>query len=122
MVQGRAAYIVACGPRRKGAKPGSVSVCASPCRSAAVYSGLTVMPSGVTQFRAAGSPPGADLAAALVQRSRSAGRVGRGASLITSQSSQKPAPKTTAKLAGRPKSGLLICEACEDDQGLHGRA
>jgi hypothetical protein len=25
MVHGRTAYIVACGPRRKGAKPGSVS-------------------------------------------------------------------------------------------------
>ena len=35
-----------------------------------VYSGLTVMPSGVFQFRAATSPPGADLAAAFSQASR----------------------------------------------------
>ena len=32
--------------------------------SSAVYSGLTTMPSGVVQFKAATSPPGADLAAA----------------------------------------------------------
>jgi hypothetical protein len=45
--------------------------------SAAVYSGLTVMPSGVTQFSAATSPPGADLAAALFQAARSGwGKVG----------------------------------------------
>ena len=43
---------------------------ASPAMSAAVYSGLTVMPSGVTQFSASTSPPGADLAAALLQASR----------------------------------------------------
>jgi hypothetical protein len=65
MVQGRTAYIVACGPRMKGSKPGSVSACGRPAVSAAVYSGLTVMPSGVVQFSAATSPPGADLAAAL---------------------------------------------------------
>ena len=35
MVHGRPAYIVACGPRRQGSKPGSVSAYCSPCRSAA---------------------------------------------------------------------------------------
>src|SRR5258706_9065924 len=67
MVHGRTAYIVACGPRTKGSKPGSVSVYGRPFRSAAVYSGLTSMPSGVRQFSACTSPPGADLAAALSQ-------------------------------------------------------
>jgi hypothetical protein len=38
IVQGRTAYIVACGPRMKGSKPGSVSVCGSAAASAAVYS------------------------------------------------------------------------------------
>ena len=76
MVHGRTAYIVACGPRTKGAKPGSVSACGRPCRSAAVYSGLTVMPSGVTQFSASSWPPGADLAAAWAQASSSAAAAG----------------------------------------------
>ncbi|MNT39364.1 hypothetical protein D3C72_1756050 [compost metagenome] len=40
--------------------------------SSAVYSGLTVMPSGVTQFKAFTSPPGADLAAALAHASSEA--------------------------------------------------
>src|SRR5438132_692809 len=35
--------------------------------SSAVYSGLTVMPSGVCQFSAFRSPPGADLAADLAE-------------------------------------------------------
>jgi hypothetical protein len=67
MVHGRTAYMVACGPRTKGAKPGSVSVYGRPFTSAAVYSGFTTMPSGVCQASARGSPPGADLAAAFSQ-------------------------------------------------------
>src|SRR5512144_2357329 len=80
------------------------------------------MPSGVTQFSAATSPPGADLAAAFFQRSKfGAVFMSRIGSLITSQSSQNHAAKTTAKLENRANSGLLICEACEDDEDLHGR-
>jgi hypothetical protein len=41
-----------------------------------VYSGFTLMPSGVTQLRALTSPPGADLAAAFIQASRFAGAKG----------------------------------------------
>src|SRR5574337_1787686 len=78
MVHGRTAYIVACGPRTNGSKPGSVSVCARPCRSAAVYSGLTVRPSGVTQFSASSRPPGADFAAAFAHCSRVAAGIGGG--------------------------------------------
>jgi hypothetical protein len=73
IVQGRAAYIVACGPRRKGAKPGSVSAYGSPSRSCAVYSGLTAMPSGVCQFSASRLPPGADFAAACFHSSSETG-------------------------------------------------
>ena len=36
----------------KGSKPGRVFVCGRFAVSSAVYSGLTLMPSGVTQFRA----------------------------------------------------------------------
>ena len=74
--------MVACGPRMKGSKPGSVSACGSAAVSAAVYSGLTVMPSGVVQFSADTSPPGADLAAALFHCSRVAGWKGVGASAL----------------------------------------
>ena len=70
MVHGRAAYIVACGPRTYGSKPGSVSAYGRPSRSRAVYSGFTAMPSGVTQLSASTLPPGADLAAARAQASR----------------------------------------------------
>ncbi|MCY1362486.1 hypothetical protein D9M69_492060 [compost metagenome] len=73
MVQGRTAYMVACGPRMKGSKPGKVLVCGRWAVSSAVYSGLTQMPSGVSQFSAFTSPPGADFWAALVQASRVAG-------------------------------------------------
>ncbi len=59
--------MVACGPRKKGSKPGKVLVGGRPARSAAVYRGLTEIPSGVIQLSAATSPLGADLAAALAQ-------------------------------------------------------
>jgi hypothetical protein len=42
-----------------------VCVCSKPAVSSAVYKGLTVMPSGVSQFNRFMSPPGADLAAAV---------------------------------------------------------
>src|SRR5258706_15402651 len=67
MVHGLTAYIVACGPRTKGAKPGSVSVQGRPAMSDAVYSGFMVMPSGVSQLSASTFPPGADFAAAFCQ-------------------------------------------------------
>src|SRR5215510_4557304 len=70
MVHGRPAYMVACGPRTKGSKPGSVSVNGRPSASFFVYSGRTAMPSGVTQVKAARSPRGADLVAAFCQVSR----------------------------------------------------
>src|SRR5262245_52612659 len=70
MVHGRPAYMVACGPRTNGSKPGRVSACDSPSTSRRVYRAWTVMPAGVTQFRFATSPPGADLAAAFFQPSR----------------------------------------------------
>ena len=69
MVHGRTAYIVGCGPRMNGAKPGSVSASSgrgSAATSAAVYSGFTTRPSGVVQFSAATSPPGANFDAARV--------------------------------------------------------
>ena len=44
--------------------------------SSVVYSGLTRMPSGVCQFNASTSPPGADLAADLRQASRLVGLKG----------------------------------------------
>ena len=65
MVHGRTAYIVACGPLKNGAKPGNVCVCGKSAVSSAVYKGLTVMPSGVSQFNRFMSPSGADLAAAF---------------------------------------------------------
>ena len=43
--------------------------------SAAVYSGLTAMPSGVCQTRLSAEPPGAALSAARFQASRVAGGV-----------------------------------------------
>src|SRR6476661_8489097 len=62
------------------------------------------MPSGVVHWSADTSPPGADLAAAFIQRSRSgAGRVSRVGSVITLQSSQKQRPRTTDKLESRRK-------------------
>src|SRR5690606_11985115 len=70
MVHGRVAYIVACGPRTKGSKPGSVSAKGRSATSAAVYNALTVMPSGVTQSRRLTSPSGAFRAAAARQASR----------------------------------------------------
>ena len=72
MVHGRTAYIVACGPRLYGGNPGSVSVSGRPCTSAAVYSGLTTMPSGVVQRSASSEPPGADFAAAFAHCSSEA--------------------------------------------------
>ena len=80
IVHGRTAYIVACGPRRKGSKPGNVFAWGRSFTSSAVYSGLTAMPSGVTQFSATTSPPGADLAAALCQSARVEGL--KGAALV----------------------------------------
>src|SRR5690606_36721740 len=71
MVHGLTAYIVGCGPRRKGSKPGSVSVCARPSVSALVYSGLTLRPSGVIQLSFSTSPPGECLAAIFFQASMS---------------------------------------------------
>src|SRR5690606_34205682 len=76
MVHGRVAYIVACGPRTKGSKPGSVSAKGRPATSAAVYSGLMRMPSGVTQSSRLTSPSGALREAALRQASRSDGGTG----------------------------------------------
>src|SRR5471032_332274 len=72
MVHGRAAYMLACGPRTYGAKPGSVSVCGRSATSDLVYSALSVMPSAVSVSRRDGSPPGADLAAARRQSSSEA--------------------------------------------------
>ena len=54
----------ACGPRTNGAKPGSVSAYGRPATSAAVYSGLTSMPSGVCQVS------GIDVAAGRALRRR----------------------------------------------------
>ena len=65
MVQGRTAYIEACGPRTKGAKPGNELVLGKSATSAAVYKGFTAIPSGVCHVNAFKSPLGADLAAAL---------------------------------------------------------
>src|SRR3990167_2922923 len=73
MVHGRTAYIVACGPRMKGSKPGSELAGGRPATSAAGFRGLTFSPSGVIQLSAATSPPGADLAAAMAHCSSVAG-------------------------------------------------
>src|SRR5689334_9728484 len=70
MVQGRTAYMVACGPRMKGSKPGSVSAYGSSEVSVAVYRGFTAMPSGVCQFKASRGQLGEDFAAALRHCSR----------------------------------------------------
>ena len=65
--------MVACGPRMKGSKPGSVLVYGKSLTSSAVYNGLTVMPSGVCQLRASTFPAGADLAADFCQSANVAG-------------------------------------------------
>ena len=44
-------YMVARGPRRKGAKPGKESRCSRFSRSAGVYRGLISKPSGLSQVR-----------------------------------------------------------------------
>ncbi len=122
MVHGRTAYIVACGPRTKGAKPGSVSVCCSPFRSAAVYSGLTRMPSGVTQSSASSWPPGADLAAACAQAASAAAsagfltvsvmalsRCGTAAQRLASSVAQNTAWKVNRNhLAARPRDPYIM--------------
>src|SRR5512146_1562471 len=71
MVQGRLVYMVPRIPRVKGAKPGRLSV-SRPARSAAVYSGLTAMPSGVAQVRPLASLP----AISLLARARQSPSVG----------------------------------------------
>ena len=97
----------ACGPRTKGSKPGSVSACGRPCRSAAVYSGLTVMPSGVTQFRPSRRPPGAALAAAL------APLLERGGAKFTRLRHLHPLLCTRDAHLRSPDIGLLIGGACQ---------
>ena len=67
IVHGRCAYIVGCGPRTNGSNPGSVSAYGRSFVSAAVYSGLTAMPSGVCQVRLSTGAPRSDLAAAASQ-------------------------------------------------------
>ena len=56
-VQGRPAYMVARGPRRKGIMPGSESRCSSSLMSSALYRGLTAMPSGVFQVNSSNGLP-----------------------------------------------------------------
>ena len=109
MVHGRTAYIVACGPRMKGSKPGSVSAWGSAAVSAAVYSGLTVMPSGVTQSRAETSPPGADLAAAFFHCSRVAGWKGVGASALMVGSSVWQQDVTILRPPARRRKAARAC-------------
>src|SRR5215469_12297443 len=77
MVHGLTAYIVACGPRTKGSRPGSVSAAARPARSAAVYSGLTTSESGVCQFSESSGAPRSDSRAAAFQASKSVNHVSR---------------------------------------------
>src|SRR3954454_19889155 len=72
MVHGRFAYIVARGPRTNGSIPGSPPTVSSASRSAAVYSGFTPMPSGVSHVNVPGSAPFSSLAARSRQRSSSA--------------------------------------------------
>jgi hypothetical protein len=64
IVHGLTAYIVGCGPRTKGSKPGMVSACGRSRVSAAVYSGFTGIPSGVCQMSSSSDPLGALFAAA----------------------------------------------------------
>ena len=67
IVHGRTAYIVGLRPAHERLR--SRAACRRAARqrgmSAAVYSGLTVRPSGVVQFSAARSPPGADFGRGL---------------------------------------------------------
>src|SRR6188768_172371 len=69
--------MVARGPRRKGYAPGLSSKSGMPCRSSAVYSARSTMPSGVRLFRESGSRPFSSARASFWNDSRALGFASR---------------------------------------------